>query len=83
MDDIERLKHEQEIRKSKVRIWVTYTMTAASAFAAIGLIGWLMLTEHTDLVIGVFSGVASTSASIVAFWFGSRGPARSQTQDGA
>ena len=83
MEDIEKLKHEHEIRKSKVRVWVTYIMTAAYAVAAIGLIAWLMLVDQTDLAIGVFSGLASTSASIISFWFGSRGPARSQTQEGA
>lgn len=82
MDDMAKLKHEQEIRKSKVRVWVTYIMTAAYAVAAIGLIGWLMLADKTDLAIGVFSGLASTSASIIAFWFGSRGSARTESQTG-
>ena len=74
--DVKMLKHEHEIRKSKVRVWVTYIMTATYAVAAIGLIAWLMLTDKTDLAIGVFSGLASTSASIIAFWFGARGSAR-------
>ncbi len=78
MSEIWRLRHEQEIRKSKVRVWVTYVMTAAYAVAALGLVGWLMWVEKTDLTIGVFSGVASTSASIIAFWFGSRNLARAQ-----
>ena len=76
MSEVQRLRHEQEIRKSKVRVWVTYVMTAAYAVAALGLVGWLMWVDKTDLAIGVFSGVASTSASIIAFWFGSRGSAR-------
>ncbi|WP_419166803.1 hypothetical protein [Candidatus Palauibacter sp.] len=78
MDDIKKQKHEQEIRKSKVRVWVTYAMTLAYAIAALGLIGWLMVQQKTELAIGVFSGLASTSASIIAFWFGSRGSARTQ-----
>ena len=82
MTDIETLKHEQEIRKSKVRVWVTYIMTLAYAMAAIGLVGWLMLVDKTDLAIGVFSGLASTSASIIAFWFGSRGAARNHSEQG-
>lgn len=73
MDEIDRQKHEQEIRKSKVRVRVTYIMTVAYALAALGLMTWLMLVDKTELAIGVFSGLASTSASIVAFWFGARG----------
>ena len=76
MSDIQRLQHEQEIRKSRVRVWVTYVMTVAYAVAALGLVAWLMWVDKTDLAIGVFSGLASTSASIIAFWFGSRGSAR-------
>ncbi len=82
MTDIETLKHEQEIRKSRVRVWVTYIMTLAYAMAAIGLVGWLMWVDKTDLAIGVFSGLASTSASIIAFWFGSRGSARNHSEHG-
>ena len=31
-----------DIRKSKVRVYVTYSMTAAYILAALGLISWLM-----------------------------------------
>ena len=83
MEDVERMKHEQEIRKSRVRVWVTYIMTFAYAIAAVVLIAWLMWTDRTDLAIGVFSGLASTSASIIAFWFGSRGSARTGSRRAA
>ena len=73
MDEIDRQKLEQEIRKSRVRVVVTYIMTVAYAVAGAGLVAWLMWVDKTDLAIGVFSGLASTSASIIAFWFGSRG----------
>lgn len=65
----------QKIRKSKVRVRVTYLMSVTYAVGALGLIAWLMATGSTDLALGVFSGVASTTASITAFWFGSRGSA--------
>ena len=58
-------------------------MTVAYAIAAIGLIAWLMLADKNDLAIGVFPSLASKSASIIAFWFGSRGSARPQSGDGA
>ena len=64
---------KQQIRKSQVRVVVTYFMTGAYVITAIGLIAWLMWLDKSDLAIGVFSGVASTTATIIAFWFGSRG----------
>ena len=66
---------KQQIRKSQVRVVVTYFMTAAYVVTSIGLIAWLMWVDKSELAIGVFSGVASTTATIIAFWFGSRGPA--------
>ena len=65
---------KQRIRKSQVRVVVTYVMMGAYVFTSIVLIGWLMATDKPEMAVGVFSGVASTSASIIAFWFGSRGP---------
>ena len=72
-----------DIRKSKVRIYVTYAMTTAYIVAALGLISWLMWQEKTELALGVFSGVASTTSAITAFWFGSRGSARSLEPSGS
>lgn len=77
MTDMEQESRTHDIRKSKVRVYVTYSMTAAYIVAALGLIFWLMLQQKTELAMGVFSGVASTTAAITAFWFGSRGSARS------
>ena len=57
-------------------------MTATYALASLYLIGWLLRADKLDLAIGVFSGLASTSASIISFWFGARGSARTQPDDG-
>lgn len=81
VDEIAKKRHEQDIRKSNVRVRVTYIMTVAYAIGALGLMAWLMRTDRTELAIGVFSGLASTSASIIAFWFGSRGSARTRPKN--
>lgn len=81
----ERLDDEQrvhDIRKSKVRIYVTYAMTGAYIVAALGLIFWLMWQSKVELALGIFSGVASTTSAVIAFWFGSRGSARSPEAPG-
>ena len=75
MNDELNAEKQQHIRKSQVRVVVTYFMTAAYVLTSIGLIGWLMSVDKSELAIGVFSGVASTTATIIAFWFGSRGTA--------
>ena len=77
MTNMEEESRTHDIRKSKVRVYVTYSMTAAYIAAALGLIAWLMWQQKTDLAMGIFSGVASTTSAITAFWFGSRGSARS------
>ena len=64
---------ENELRKSRVRVRVTYGMSAAYGLGALGLITWLMWKGETEQAIAVFSGLASTTAAIMAFWFGSRG----------
>lgn len=71
----EAVEHQRRlhIRKSNVRVFVTYAMTLAYILAALGLIGWLMWQSKTELALGVFSGVASTTSAVIAFWFGSRG----------
>jgi len=71
---------KQQIKKSQVRVVVTYFMTVACVITAIGLIAWLMCMDKSELAIGVFSGVASTAATIIAFWFGSRGPGGGSVQ---
>ena len=74
---------KQEIRKSKVRVRVTYLMSITYAVTAVGLIAWLMYKDENELALGIFSGLASTSATIIAFWFGSRGSARTRQDDRA
>ena len=74
----ERAKARQEISKGQVRVRVTYLMSGTYAVSAITLICWLLWKESYDLALGVFSGVASTTATITAFWFGSRGSKRAR-----
>lgn len=71
-----------DIRKSKVRVHVTYAMTGAYITGALGLIAWLMSQKETQLALGIFSGVASTTTAIIAFWFGSRGGTRTGERSG-
>ncbi len=66
-----------EFKKSRVRVCVTYAMTGTYIFGALGLISCLMWKGETQLALGVFSGVASTTTAVFAFWFGARGSARS------
>ena len=59
-------EHERrmnDIRKSKVRVRVTYMMTVAYIVGALGLIAWLMYQCKTELALGIFTGVASTTTS--------------------
>ncbi|WP_300033669.1 hypothetical protein [uncultured Roseobacter sp.] len=64
---------QQEIRKSNVRIFVTYFVVGLYSVSAVGITIFLMATKQTELALGVFNGLATLSAGIAGFWFGSRG----------
>lgn len=65
-------KTSLEIARSKVRRVVTYAMTAVYSISAPGIVCWLLYEGETESALAVFSGIASTTASIIAFWFGNR-----------
>ncbi len=65
----------QKIRKSNVRIVVTYFVVGVYSITAVGITLFLLVfrPEQTELAIGVFNGLATLAAGIAGFWFGSRG----------
>ena len=65
-------KEKLEAARSKVRIRVTYIMTLVYAVAALYLIYRLLKNGQVEFAIAIFSGIASTAAGIIAFWFGTR-----------
>ena len=65
-------KEKLEAARSRVRRIVTYIMTLVYAAAALYLIFWLLRKGQVEFAIAIFSGIASTAASIIAFWFGNR-----------
>ena len=78
--EIARKDSENEIRRSRVRRWVTYSVIWAYLCLAAIVILWLMWVERYEVAIGVLAGVAGLAGSITGFWFGSRRP--SQSPDG-
>ena len=67
---------DQDVRRSNVRVAVTYMMSGAYVLAALGTITFLLWCKKFEEALAVFTGLASTSAAIVSFWFGSRGSVR-------
>ena len=70
---------DQDVRRSNVRVRVTYMMSGAYVAAALGTIAVLLFHQKFEEALAVFTGLASTSAAIVSFWFGSRGSVRAAT----
>lgn len=65
-----------ERSRSKVRVNVTYLVTATYLLTAVGIIWFLLYgakEPDLELAIGVFSSVAAASGTIIGFWFGTRG----------
>ena len=75
-DDTElaRKHSENEISRSRVRQWVTYSVIWAYLGLAAVVILWLMWAGRYEVAIGVLAGVAGLAGSITGFWFGSRRP---------
>ena len=78
-DDTElaRKHSENEISRSRVRQWVTYSVIWAYLGLATVVIVWLMWAGRYEVAIGVLAGVAGLTGSITGFWFGSRRPSQS------
>lgn len=76
----------QKIRKSNVRIVITYFVVFVYSMTAVVMIFWLLQKDEKELALGVFSGLSTLSAGIAGFWFGNRGtgyPEGQQSPGGA
>lgn len=62
----------QRIRKSNVRIVVTYFVVFMYCATAVGLISYL-IPRDAQMALGVFNGLSTLAAGIAGFWFGNRG----------
>ena len=62
----------QKIRKSNVRIVVTYFVVFVYCTTAVVLTFVLLYLGKVELALGVFSGLSTLSAGIAGFWFGNR-----------
>ncbi|MEL7092360.1 MAG: hypothetical protein AAFN94_11555 [Pseudomonadota bacterium] len=71
MDADSKLQHK--INKSYVRIVVTYFVVFAYTVSAVGITIYLFTQGENELALSVFNGLATLSAGIAGFWFGSRG----------
>ena len=67
------LKERQEIKKSNVRICVTYIATTFIFGGGIGLILFFTLfKKEPDLAMRVFNAVLPIATGIVTYWFATR-----------
>lgn len=69
------IKERQEIKKSNVRIRVTYIATIFIFGIGIGLILFFTLFKEEpdpDLAMRVFNAVLPIAAGIVTYWFATR-----------
>ena len=65
-------KEELELRRSKVRVYVTYT---AAGFIFIGggaFIAVLMFLKDTDSAKDIFMAILPLATSVVTYWFATR-----------
>ena len=69
----ENFEVRQKIRKSNVRIVVTYFVVGLYSVSSVIITIYLFCIGKIELGLGVFNGLATLAAGIAGFWFGSRG----------
>ena len=69
---LEKVASAKEIKKSKVRIWVTYTATAFLFVGGPLLMLYAFRCDKTDEAISIFQSILPISAAIISFWFAGR-----------
>lgn len=71
LDESHRLR--QEIRRSNVRINVTYILTWSYVLGVIGVIAYtIIVAEPSKIALGLLAGLSSASLGVIGFWFGGR-----------
>ena len=78
--ELARKQSENEISRSRVRQWVTYSVIWGYLVLAGVVTVWLMWAGRYEVAIGVLAGVAGLAGSITGFWFGSRRPSGAPEQ---
>ena len=75
---------EQEIKKSRVRVRVTYIAASFLFGVSTGLIIWFMLGDgdtDKDRALTVFNTILPVAAGIVTYWFATRSNQKSKNDD--
>ncbi len=62
-----------DMRRSKVRPYVTYLLITIYALTTSFAIIWLLLNGQSDNALALLSGLSAVSTGVVGFWFGTRG----------
>ena len=78
--ELSRKHSENEIKRSRVRQLVTYSVIWAYLGLAAVVTLWLMWAGRYEVAIGVLAGVAGLAGSITGFWFGSRRTSQSPAE---
>ena len=71
-EELQRLERERDLRKSKVRIMVTYMATAFLFGGGSVFISFLIWTGQRDSAFNLFMTLLPVGASIISFWFAGR-----------
>lgn len=73
-NDLATKQRDMEIRRSKVRPYVTYLVIIGYLITICYAISWALNNDHVDNALALISNISAVTATIVGFWFGSRRP---------
>ena len=76
-------KEKLEVRRSKVRIWVTYSATYFLFIGGTGFIIFLLWKggDHISTAKDIFLTILPVSAAIISYWFAGRGKGPENSPD--
>jgi len=62
----------QEVRKSYVRVVVTYVMIGLYAGLALTLAVWFLWQKDSESALSIFTGISGAALGTIGYWFGER-----------
>jgi hypothetical protein len=69
---VEEIEAKRQLRRSHVRIVITYVAAGFLFFGGYGMVAYLLACGKIDEAKSLFLSILPVSAAVISFWFGGR-----------
>ena len=76
----EEIEAKRQLRRSHVRIVITYVAAGFLFLGGYGMVVYLLVCGKIDEAKSLFLSILPVSAAVISFWFGGRNPSDSSPQ---